>query len=91
MLWSLLGLFLMGIGFPKCWLTERKRPYPAQHAHDPDRSWTHNCKDDFTDNFDDRMGGDREYWLKFMSFWLLFFMALSGVLAIVICVQRVVQ
>jgi hypothetical protein len=74
MIWSLLGMALMGLSFPKCVLTERKWPEPsAPKVHQPNRSWTHNCKDDFTDDVD----GDKEWWLKFMAFWLLVFMVLS--------------
>jgi hypothetical protein len=71
MLWSLLGLFLMGLGFPKCWLTERKWPNttpPEKKVHQPTRSWTHNCKDDFTD---DVQWGDREWHLKFIGFRII--------------------
>ena len=70
MMWSFLGLFLFGLGFPKRWLTERKLPYPPQHTYEPGRSWTHNCKDDLTDHFDDRKGGDRQWWLGFIGFSL---------------------
>lgn len=86
MLRSLLGMLLMGVGFPKCYLTERKRPRPAVHAHDPEASWTHNIKDDFTDD----VMADKEFWIKFMGFWLLVFMALSVVFSVAVCVQIIV-
>ena len=82
MRWSLLGLFLMGISFPKMWATERKWPYEARHTPDPARGFVHNCKDGFTDNFDDRKGGDREWWLKFMGFMLLALIALIVLLVL---------
>lgn len=68
MRWSLLGLFLMGVGFPKMWATERKWPDAStRKVHDPERSWSHNVKDDFTDDVE----ADSEWWLKFMGFMLL--------------------
>lgn len=58
----------MGAGFPKCWFTERKRPNPSKpKVHQPDRSWSHNVKDDFTDD----VMGDKEWWLKFMGFLII--------------------
>lgn len=84
MLWSLLGIFLMGIGFPKCYFTERKRPNKlTRKVHEPERPWTHNCKDDFTDD----VTGDKEWFLKFLGFWLLVFMALSVALLVQLIVK----
>lgn len=71
MLHSLLGLILMGLSFPKMWLTERKWPEPTpaeKKVQQPKRSKTHNIKDDFTDDVEH---GDREWWVKFIGFWIL--------------------
>lgn len=84
MLRSLLGLFLMGISFPKMWLTERKWPEatpPEKKVQQPNRSLTHNVKDDLTD---DVQWGDREWHLKFLGFWFVIFIALSVVLLLLL-------
>lgn len=67
MLWSLLGILLMGLSFPRCYFTERKKPRSAMHVQQPERPWTHNCKDDFTGD----MNADKEWWIKCLGFVII--------------------